>query len=622
MELLPAIDLRHGRVVRLRQGDAGRATEYASEPLAVAAGFAAAGVSRIHVVDLDAAFGEPPQRELIARLAAVLAMPATMPAAAPASPAASSGRRVGLQLGGGLRDRAAVEWALAAGCERVVLGSLVARDPGAFAALARAFPGRLLPALETAGGEPRVAGWTQGAGSSLDEICRRLRDLPCPAVLVTDVERDGMLCGPNLELALRVAAATGLPALLSGGVATLADLAAAAALPAIAGAILGRALYEGNIDLAAALAVCAGAPWPRPRAAARGGADERAGLGAGAGAGAGVAAGAGVGAGADEREGAGAGAGVGAGADEGVGAGAGAGVGAGAGGGVGAGAGPSGLTRRVIPCLDVAAGRVVKGVRFRDLADQGDPAAAAARYAAQGADEIVFLDITAAPEGRDTDLDWVRRTAERVFIPLTVGGGVRSTGDAGRVLRAGADKVAVNTAAVRRPELIGELARRFGSQCVVLSVDARRRVAPATDAGTADTAGTAGGAGDPLAAGPAWEVVIEGGRTPTGRDALEWIREGVAAGAGEVLLTSIDRDGTRGGYDLPLIAAAAGAVPVPLIASGGAGTAAHLAAALAAGAAAVLAASIFHQDSCTVAEVKRDLAAAGFPMRPAQEEAA
>jgi imidazole glycerol-phosphate synthase subunit HisF len=259
--------------------------------------------------------------------------------------------------------------------------------------------------------------------------------------------------------------------------------------------------------------------------------------------------------------------------------------------------GPSGLSRRVIPCLDVAAGRVVKGVRFRDLADQGDPADAAERYAGQGADEIVFLDVTAAPEGRDTDLGWVRRTAERVFIPLTVGGGVRSVDDAGRLLRAGADKVAVNTAAVRRPELIGELARRFGSQCVVLSVDARRLPGPAAR----------------------WEVVVEGGRAPTGRDALEWIAAGVAAGAGEVLLTSIDADGTRAGYDLPLIAAAVAAVPVPLIASGGAGSPEHLAAALGAGAAAVLAASIFHQGSFTVGEVKRALAAAGFPMR---EEAA
>jgi cyclase len=257
----------------------------------------------------------------------------------------------------------------------------------------------------------------------------------------------------------------------------------------------------------------------------------------------------------------------------------------------------------VIPCLDVAAGRVVKGVRFRDLADQGDPAEAAERYAAQGADEIVFLDIGAAPAGRDTDLDWVRRTAERVFIPLTVGGGVRSAADAGSLLRAGADKVAVNTAAVRRPPLIGELARQLGSQCVVLSVDARRRLSGGPESAAA------------LPAPASWEVVIEGGRTATGLDALEWIRSGVAAGAGEVLLTSIDHDGTRGGYDLQLIAAAAAAVPVPLIASGGAGDPSHLAAALAAGAAAVLAASIFHQGTFTVGEVKRALAAAGFPIR-------
>lgn len=260
---------------------------------------------------------------------------------------------------------------------------------------------------------------------------------------------------------------------------------------------------------------------------------------------------------------------------------------------------PSGLTRRVIPCLDVAAGRVVKGVRFRDLADQGDPPEAAARYAEQGADEIVFLDITAAPEGRPTDLGWVSRTAERVFIPLTVGGGVRSLADAERLLRAGADKVAVNTAALRRPALLEELAHRFGSQCVVLSVDVRR--------------GTGGGGA--AAVPPRWEVVIEGGRTPTGRDALAWMTAGVAAGAGEVLLTSIDRDGTRGGYDLDLLAAAAATLPVPLIASGGAGDPSHLADALRAGAAAVLAASIFHQGAWTVGEVKRALQAAGLPMR-------
>jgi len=257
--------------------------------------------------------------------------------------------------------------------------------------------------------------------------------------------------------------------------------------------------------------------------------------------------------------------------------------------------GPTNLARRVIPCLDVSGGRVVKGVRFENLRDHGDPAESALRYAGQGADEIVFLDIGAAPEERDTDVDWVRRTAERVFIPLTVGGGVRSEADARRLLRSGADKVGVNSAVVERPELIGELARRFGSQCVVLSVDARRQEGR-------------------------WEVVTRGGRQATGLDALAWIREGVERGAGEILLTSIDRDGTQGGYDLALIEEVSGSVPVPVIASGGAGGPEHLVRALAAGAAAVLAASIFHQGTYTVGEVKRAIAAAGFPVREEREE--
>jgi cyclase len=250
----------------------------------------------------------------------------------------------------------------------------------------------------------------------------------------------------------------------------------------------------------------------------------------------------------------------------------------------------SNLARRVIPCLDVSNGRVVKGVRFENLVDQGDPAESALRYAEQGADEIVFLDIGAAPEGRDTRLDWVERTARQVFIPLTVGGGVRSEGDAHRLLRSGADKIGVNSAAVEDPGLISILARRFGSQCVVLSVDARRT-------------------------GDGWEVVTKGGRQATGRDALAWAREGVERGAGEILLTSIDRDGTKDGYDTGLIAEVVRSVGVPVIASGGAGTVEHLAQGLAAGAAAVLAASIFHQGTYTVGQVKRSLSEAGFPMR-------
>ncbi len=252
---------------------------------------------------------------------------------------------------------------------------------------------------------------------------------------------------------------------------------------------------------------------------------------------------------------------------------------------------------RVIPCLDVDAGRVVKGVNFVNLVDAGDPVELAARYDAEGADEVVFLDITASSDARRTMVDVARRTAETVFIPFTVGGGVRTLGDARALLRAGADKVGVNTAAVARPELVTELAGEFGAQCVVVAVDARRR-APA--------------------AGGGFEVYTHGGRTPSGLDALAWAAECEARGAGEILLTSMDRDGTRDGYDLELTRAVSDACGVPIVASGGVGTLDHLAeGAVAGGADAVLAASIFHFGQHTVAEAKQHLASRGVTVRPA-----
>ncbi len=246
--------------------------------------------------------------------------------------------------------------------------------------------------------------------------------------------------------------------------------------------------------------------------------------------------------------------------------------------------------KRVIPCLDVNAGRVVKGTNFVDLRDAGDPVELAERYDAMGADELVFLDITATHEARGTIVDLARRTADNVFIPFTIGGGIRQVADAQAVLDAGADKVGVNSAAVARPELVGELADRFGAQCVVLAVDAKR-------------------------VGDRWEVFVAGGRTPTGIDAVAWCREAVERGAGEIMLTSMDRDGTEGGYDLPLTTAVSDAVAVPVIASGGAGNLQHLADALNAGADAALAASIFHYGQHTVGEAKAHLAAAGIPVR-------
>ena len=248
------------------------------------------------------------------------------------------------------------------------------------------------------------------------------------------------------------------------------------------------------------------------------------------------------------------------------------------------------LKLRVIPCLDVKDGRVVKGVNFVSLRDAGDPVEQAALYDAAGADELCFLDITASHEGRDTILDVVSRTAARVFLPLTVGGGIRAVDDMRRLLLAGADKCSINSAAVARPELVGEAARKFGSQCVVVAVDAKR-----TDAG--------------------WHVFTHGGRRDTGIDAVEWCRQVVALGAGEILLTSMDRDGTGQGFDVDLLRAVCGAVRVPVIASGGVGTLAHFVEGAAAGATGLLAASVFHFGTFTIAQVKGALGEAGLPVR-------
>ena len=252
------------------------------------------------------------------------------------------------------------------------------------------------------------------------------------------------------------------------------------------------------------------------------------------------------------------------------------------------------LTVRVIPALDVTGGRVVKGVQFLDLRDAGDPVEMAALYNDEGADELVFLDITASSDSRDTMVDVVRRTADQVFIPLTVGGGIRSVADMRALLSSGADKIFVNTAALGRPELISEGADMFGSQCIVVAIDARRNAVTGR-----------------------WEVFTHGGRRPAGRDAVEWAGEVAARGAGEILLTSMDQDGTLAGYDLALLDTVSAAVNVPVIASGGAGTMDHFVEALAPGRAdAVLAASLFHFGTLRIAEVKRYLTARGLPVRP------
>ena len=247
--------------------------------------------------------------------------------------------------------------------------------------------------------------------------------------------------------------------------------------------------------------------------------------------------------------------------------------------------------KRVIPCMDVDNGRVVKGTKFIDIRDAGDPVELAAHYDAQGADELIFLDITATSDKRATVVELARRAADDVFVPFTIGGGVRAVEDAHAVLDAGADKVSINSAAIARPDLIDELAQVFGAQCIVLAIDAKRRL------------------------DGSYEAYVAGGRTPTGKDAVQWAREGVERGAGEILLTSMDRDGTQDGYELTLTRTISGTVEVPVIASGGVGSAQHLIEGLEAGADAVLAASIFHYGTHTIPEVKAAISASGFAMR-------
>jgi imidazole glycerol-phosphate synthase subunit HisF len=270
------------------------------------------------------------------------------------------------------------------------------------------------------------------------------------------------------------------------------------------------------------------------------------------------------------------------------------------------------LLKRVIPCLDVDSGRVVKGTNFVGLRDAGDPVELAERYDAEGADELVFLDITASHEARDTIVELARRTADNVFIPFTIGGGIRSVADAQAVLDAGADKVSVNSAALERPELITELAQTFGSQCVVIAIDAKRRMAAETSSSSPTCEAPPGWFGD-----GAWDVYVNGGRRLVAeREAVAWAAEATERGAGEVLLTSMDRDGTTEGYDLELTRAVADAVPVPVIASGGAGELEHLSAAITEGGAdAVLCASIFHYGTYRVRDAKQHLAQRGIPVR-------
>jgi cyclase len=485
MDVIPSLDLLGGGVVRLRRGDFADVTRYGDvdavlDRLQVPAG------SRLHVVDLEASrVGRPVETALVRALAK---------------------RDLRLQVGGGIRSVDDARTWLDCGAGKVVVGTVAAEAPEVMPdILAACGSERVIAAVDVRDGVVRVAGWERAAQASLADVLASIGDVE---VLITDIARDGVLRGPSF--ALYRALPANLRIIASGGVSTAGDVVSLARLPNITGCVIGRALLEGQIDLAAA----------RARASA-----------------------------------------------------------------------PRAMPERVIPCLDVRDGRVVKGVQFAGLRDAGDPVECAARYEAEGADEIVMLDVSATDAGRATALDTVRRIAGALFIPLTVGGGVRSIEDFRALLRAGADRVAINTAAVRDPDLIAGCAREFGVQAVVLSCDAKR-------------------------VGDGWRATARSGREVTELDAVAWCRRAEELGAGEILLTSVDRDGTSAGFDVDLLRAVTGAVKINVIASGGAGALPHFRDAIESGGArAVLAASLFHDRKLTVGEVKSYLAAEGIPVR-------
>jgi cyclase len=511
MDVIPSLDLLGGRVVRLTRGDFASAHEY-GEPEAVLDSLHVPRGSRLHVVDLEASrSGAPVETEVVRRFAA---------------------RDLRVQVGGGIRSIADAQRWLDCGAQKVVIGTVAADSPSLLRSIVEAVGAeRVIAAVDIRDGVVRVAGWERDASRSLGDVLQSIAEAGIAEVLITDISRDGVMRGPSFSLyrdlqmergrlrprlSDRAKGAGETPALhapkiiASGGVSSVSDVVSLARLPNISGCVIGKALLERRIDLAAA----------RERVAT-----------------------------------------------------------------------PNAIPERVIPCLDVRDGRVVKGVNFTNIRDAGDPVEAARRYEAERADELVILDISATDHARETSLETVHRVSEALFIPLTVGGGVRTVEDFRGLLRAGADRVAINTAALRDRQLIADCAREFGVQAVVLSCDAKR-------------------------VDGSWRATVRSGKEVTEIDAVEWCVRAEELGAGEILLTSVDRDGTNSGFDVELLRAVASRLKIGVIASGGAGALEHFRDAIEVGGArAVLAASLFHDRVLTVGDVKRYLAQEGIPVR-------
>lgn len=486
MLIIPAIDIINGECVRLTKGNFSSKKVYAQDPIRVAKNFEKAGASMLHIVDLDGArTGWPQNMELILRLRKAVKIP--------------------IEVGGGIREFRAAAAYLSQGINRIVIGTKAAENSQFLKKLMKKF-GRekIIVSIDLREGKLSTEGWQKTSQNDLEIILARLKSLGIEEIIVTDIGRDGMLTKPNFQL-LKKIQKLGFTVIAAGGISDLQSIKKLQTME-ITGAILGKALYEGKIDLKNTLKFIQ----------AR-----------------------------------------------------------------------SNLTKRIIPCLDVKNGRVVKGINFKNLRDAGDPVELGKKYSEEGADELVFLDIDASREGRKTMEETVKRVAKEIFIPFTVGGGIKTLDDIRTLLQAGADKVSINTAAVQSPNLISQASKKFGSQCIVVAIDSKKGA-----------------------------VYIKGGTEKTNLNALKWAKKAARLGAGEILLTSMDTDGTQNGFDLPLLQKISNAVKIPVIASGGAGSLKDFKNAFLKGKTdAALAASIFHYETLSIEQVKKYLQSFNIPVR-------